>query len=218
MRITRIEAQKKHPDRKSIFADGKFLAGVSDETLLRLALRTGDELSPETVKALQRTEELWSARNAALRLLSYRPRTEREIRDKLREKEYPDTDIAATIEDLKRSGLVNDEEFARMFLRDALSLRPKGKFALKRKMLLLGLEKSIVEQVLHEAFSQVNQEDVAFEAARRFLRKGRGLKQAEDPAATRNRLANYLARQGYGWDTIGPVIKKALDNQAGEHE
>ena len=218
MRITRIETQKKRPGRKTIFADGKFIAGVSDETLLRLGLRTGDDLSPETVKALQRTEELWSARNAALRLISYRPRTERELRDRLREKEYPDTDIVATIEDLKRSGLVNDAEFARTYLRDALALRPKGKLALKRKLLLLGLDKSIVEESLQEVFSEVNQEDAALEAARRFLRKSGGKKRTEDPAAIRNRLANYLARQGYGWDTIRPVLRTALDIRTDEDE
>ena len=218
MRITRIETQKKRPGRKTIFADGKFIAGVSDETLLRLGLRTGDDLSPETVKALQRTEELWSARNAALRLISYRPRTERELRDRLREKEYPDTDIVATIEDLKRSGLVNDAEFARTYLRDALALRPKGKLALKRKLLLLGLDKSIVEESLQEVFSEVNQEEAAYEAAERFLRKSGGKKRGEEPAALRNRLANYLARQGYGWDTIRPVLRKALDIRTDENE
>ncbi len=218
MRITRIETQKKRQDRKNIYADGKFIAGVSNETLLRLALRTGDELSPETIKVLQRTEELWSARNAALRLLSYRPRTEREIRDRLREKEYPEADIIATLDDLKRSGLINDAEFARMFLRDALALRPKGKAALKRKMLLLGLDKSIVDESLQEAYSDTDQEEAATRAAERFMRKGNGKKASDNAAALRHRLANYLARQGYGWDIIRPVLKKTLDIQTDEDE
>ena len=57
-----------------------------------------------------------------------------------------------------------------------------------------------------------------YEAAERFLRKSGGKKRGEEPAALRNRLANYLARQGYGWDTIRPVLRKALDIRTDENE
>ena len=113
MRITRIEPQKKNPHRKNIYADEQFLIGVSDETLLRFGLRTGDELGDATLKALQATEELLGAKSVALRFLARRQRTEKEIRNKLREKEFGDEEIQKTIDDLRTLGFLNDEEFAR---------------------------------------------------------------------------------------------------------
>ncbi len=142
MRITSIEPQKKNPTRRNIFADGDFVAGVSAETLLRFGLRVGDEIAPPLIAAIEKAEELVGAKGVALRFLTVRPRTEREIRDKLREKEFGDEEIAQTIASLKASGLLDDAAFARMYIRDALAGRGAGKILLKKKLLLLGVEKN----------------------------------------------------------------------------
>ena len=76
MRITRIESQKKNPTRKNIYADGSYVAGVSDETLLRAALRSGDEITVEQLKALVSQEDTSSAKRTALRFIAHRPRTD----------------------------------------------------------------------------------------------------------------------------------------------
>ena len=86
MKITSIESQKNRPERRAIFADGQFLIGVGAETLIRSGLRTGDEITPQTLSLLQRMEETLGAKTAALHFLTIRPRSEREVRDKLREK------------------------------------------------------------------------------------------------------------------------------------
>ena len=68
VRITRIEPQQKRRDRVNVYADGIFAVGISKETLLRAALRVGDELTPERLTALQNEEGLFQTRAAALRL------------------------------------------------------------------------------------------------------------------------------------------------------
>lgn len=214
MRITKIEPQKKRPGRKNIYAEGQFIAGVSDETLLRLALRTGDELGPDTLKALQRTEELFHAKAAALRFLSTRPRTEREMRDKLREKEFAEDEISRTIDELKASGILNDLEFARAYIRDALALKPLGRIAIARKLLLLGVAKDITTQTLDEAFAEVDTEAMALDAGRRFLRKTRGTSRTNDPKKLRARLTSFLLRRGYSWNVAGPVVRLLIDDEA----
>jgi len=211
MRITRIEPQKNRPDRSNIYADGKFIAGVSRETLLRLALRTGDEIGVDVVKALEQTEEILSAKNAALRFLSIRPRTIREVRDKLREKEFADGEISRAIQDLVDTGLLNDTEFARMYLRDALTIRPAGKMLLRRKLLLLGVDKTTVDECLEEAFRDVDQVQEIRKIGEQFLRRSRATKKsAEDPLKLRNRLTGFLLRRGYAWDAIEPALKTLL--------
>lgn len=213
MRITKIEPQKKNPGRKSIYADGAYVIGVSDETLLRAALRTGDEITVERLRTLVREEETSSAKRAALHFLAHRPRTSKEVRDNLREKEFGEDDITVTLESLQRAGLLNDAEFARMYIRDALATKASGKVLLKRKLLLLGVDKSTVDEALQEAFAGVDEEASALDAGRKFLnRSGR----PDNPAGMmklRNRLAGFLGRRGFQWTTIGPVIKQLLKEQ-----
>ena len=218
MRITKIEPQKKRPGRSNIYADGKFLAGVGRETLLRLALRTGDEIGPDVLKILLQTEELLSARNAALRFLAVRPRTVREVRDKLREREFGDEEIAQAIDSLAKSGLLNDAEFARMYIRDAMTVRPAGRLLIRRKLLLLGVDKATTDAALDEAFRDVDQRDAALNAATAFLKKARPRGKGKlEVMEARNRLSGFLFRRGYTWETIEPVLRTLLKDPA-DHE
>lgn len=210
MRISRIENQKKRPERKNIYADGKFLAGVSAETLLKLALRTGDEIGPAQLRVLQQTESLQTAKNTALRFLSTRPRTEREIRQKLREKEFADEEIDRTLEDLRRSSLIDDREFARLYIRDALCLRPVGKVVLKRKLLFLGVEKTIVDEEVENALGNIDQTATVLALARQFVKKARTMRKNEPQEKLRGRLAAYLGRRGFGWDLIRPALRETM--------
>ena len=190
--------------------DGKFLAGVSAETLMRLALRTGDEVGPDQIAILRKTEELFSAKNAALRFLGPRPRTVREVRNKLREKEFGDEEIDRAIADLKEAGLLNDTEFARSYIRNALAIRPVGKLVLKRKLLFLGIDKPTVEEAISQLLEPGNEEEAALKAARRFLKTALGRPQDVDKQKLRQKLAGFLGRRGYTWETIEPVMKKVL--------
>jgi regulatory protein len=210
MKITRIENQKKRPGRKNIYADGEFLIGVGAETLLAFGLRTGDEITPEKLRQLEKTEDALGAKNSALRFLSARPRSIREVRDRLREKEYGDEEIGKTIDELTRSGLLNDDAFARMFIRNARAIRPAGKVLLKQKLVLLGVPKETLETALAEEFSAEDHAADAAKAAAGFLKKASADRRKEDPFKLKQRLTAYLLRRGYTWDVVGPVVKRML--------
>lgn len=218
MRITRIESQKKHPHRKSVFADDQFLIGLDNDTLARSGLRVGDVIGPATLTALQEAEDRLGAKHAALRFLSHRPRTVREVRDKLREKEFSDAVIGPTIGELTAAGLLNDTEFARMYVRDAITLRAMGKLLLKRKMLLLGLDKETTETAIEEAFKDTKQDEVALLVARKFMRKTREKRKGEEARASRNRLVQFLGRRGFSWDVIASVVRDIFDEEISENE
>lgn len=212
MRITKIESQKKNPSRKNIYIDGEFALGISAETLLRFGLRTGDEIGSEKLTALAATEELSSARSVALRFLSHRARSEREVRDKLREKEFGDEEIAKTLDGLRSLGLLDDAAFARSYIRHQLAIRPKGKLALSRKLLQLGVQKDVIENALSDAFAETSQENAARAAAEKFLKKSSMSR--IDPATRKQKLAAFLGRRGFTWDIISTVTKEITGEKA----
>ena len=216
MRITKIESQRKNPTRKSLYADGDFLIGISAETLLRFGIRTGDEIGEDTLNALQATEELQGAKTVALRFLSYRPRTEKEIRSKLREKEFGDEEIEKTLASLHTLGYINDEEFARSYIRNQLALRPKGTLVLKQKLLLLGVAKETIDTALNEVFQGTSQHDAAMDAAQKFLKKL--VPSKDDPRKTKQKLAAFLSRRGFPWDIVSGITKTVFGGKNSEEE
>lgn len=212
MRITRIENQERRPGRKNIYVDGRFLAGVSAETLLRLGLRTGDEIGPERVRELHRTEEYLRAKNAALRLLSVRPRTVSEIRTRLLEKELPKKVVEGVIAELSSSGLLNDEEFARTYIGDALARRPVGEVFLRRKLLLLGVARETADAAIRETYRTFDAPSEAARAADMYLKRARRTSgDADDVRKLRSRLVAFLGRRGFSWSVIDAVVRNALN-------
>ncbi len=214
MKITRIETQKKARERKSIFVDDAFAAGVSNETLLRAGLRTGDSISPDQLASLEIAEERLKARATAYRFLSTRPRTEFEIRKRLAESDFPEVRIAETIDQLKQSGLINDEDFAGMFVRDALRRRSYGPRVLRRKMALVGLSSNLIEEALHNELDPDTEERKATEAAHKFMKRARMKRLDKKDQAGRAKLGAFLARRGFSWNVISSVFK-CLSEQTG---
>jgi regulatory protein len=208
VRITRIETQQKRRDRVNLYVDGDFAAGLSKETLLRAALRVGDELTPERLSALQSAESLFQTRAAAMRLLSRRPRSERELRDRLREKEFADSDIARILTDLRTSGLVNDAEFARTFIRNSLALRPLGEIQIRQKLLVFGIDRATVDAAVRDELGAVDVDEIATALARKYLSRTSGRGSADDPQKRRRLAGAMLARRGYSWAVITRVLKK----------
>lgn len=208
MRITRIESQKKNRGRKSLYADDTFVVGVSAETLIRAGIRRGDDLDAERLENLRRMESIQAARRTALRYISQRPRTEKEIRNRLQENEFGNIEIEQTIEQLKSTRLINDEEFARIFIRDALSRRPIGAVRMKQKMLLLGLEKHLVESAIAEMCGEEVQSRAARNVAGKFMAKQRGGK--KDSLRVRKSLTDHLIRRGFPWSIVQPLLKTVL--------
>jgi regulatory protein len=210
MKITRIEKQKKRQNRVNVYADDEFLIGISLETLIRLGLRKGDEITPAALAVIQKAEEQQGAHAAALRLLSVRPRAEKELRDRLREKEFGDEEIAKTIGILKSSGLINDAEFARSMIRNSRTLRPTGRVALAHKLLKLGIDKATVSGTLDELLPPPDQREDALRAAEGFLKRSRKASSPDEAKKLRQRLGSFLLRRGFPWDVVSPVVKKVL--------
>lgn len=208
MRITAITSQERNPARRNIFVDGEFAVGVGPETLIRFGLRTGDEITPERIRDIEASEELVSARAVALRFLGVRPRTVKEIRDKLREKEFGDEEIGKTINALVQARLLDDAEFARAYVSDQLAKRPAGALLLRKKLLLLGVSKEIIDETLKGFLGQEEDEARALRLARDFVRKSRAMRPREPEIKLRKRTGSFLGRRGFPWDVVQSVCKR----------
>ena len=87
-RITRISAQVRDPKRSNIFLDGEFAFGMTTDRVLLEGLAPNDELTAEQVARLVALDESDRATDAGMMLLSYRPRSAKEVRDRLARKGF----------------------------------------------------------------------------------------------------------------------------------
>ena len=205
-RITDLAPQARDPERVSIFLDGAFAFGLPREVALREGLAIGDELDPERVSALLAMDEVARATSAALAFLAHRPRSEREVRDRLRQKGYAPAAIDEAVAKLEGWHYLDDAEFARFWVENRGANQPRGHRLLEQELRRKGVEREIVRETI--AAADLDESGTAVELARTKLRSYAG----QEPAVVRRRLGGYLARRGYDYE----VVRAALDRVLGE--
>lgn len=115
-KITEIKTQVKSKERVSIFIDGAYHFSVHMDVLMTYGLSVGTEITEVLLEKIQSEDELKKAYAKGIDIVSRHLRTEKEVRDKLKEKDYASLTIDRTIEKLKEYGYVNDETFLENYL------------------------------------------------------------------------------------------------------
>lgn len=196
MKITAIKQQVKRQDRYSIYIDGKYTFSLSEAELLNTGLRINQEYSEDELAKLKNTAVIDKGYDRALNLISHRPRSEWEIRDYLRRKEY-DTDAAqAIVEKLHARGYVNDEDFARRWVENRRLLKPTSKRRLVQELKQKRVDETIIKQVLEA--DETDEQEVLKDL---IQRKRRQTKYQDNL-----KLMQFLARQGFNYDAIKSAL------------
>ena len=144
------------------------------------------------------------AMERAGRMLALRPRTEREMRDRLREAEYPDDVVEDTIARLYELELLNDEEFALDWISERTARKGIGPRALVAELGRKGIDRSVAEAAL--ARSGVDEEATATGQAEKLLHKVIRFP-LKDQAA---KLQQMLMRRGFSWEATEAAVKAVL--------
>jgi regulatory protein len=203
-RVTALTPQRHDPERVNVFLDGVFAFGLGLDLALREGVAVGDDLDAPRVAALIAADEAGKATGAALALLARRPRSEREVRDRLRQKGYGPGAIDAAVERLAGWNYLDDAAFARYWVENRAAHKPRGERLLAQELRRKGVDRETVAETI--AAAEVDEASAALALARAKRRAYDGL----EPAVARRRLGAYLGRRGYGYDVIGPVLDQAF--------
>jgi regulatory protein len=197
-KITAVEPQKRDPNRVSIYLDGVYAFGLA--RVVAAWLKVGQELSQEKIASLQAEDARERAYQQALLFLSYRARSESEIRQNLRKHDIPEEVIVHTLERLRESRLADDGQFARAWVENRNTFRPRSRRALKMEL----HQKGLSEQAVQSALAGLDEEALAYEAG---LKKARHL-QALEGSEFRRKLYEFLARRGFPYSVIASVVSR----------
>ena len=206
-KITALQVQKRNPNRVNLHLDGEFAFGLA--RIVAAWLRVGQELSDEKIEQLQSEDARERAYQQAMLFLSYRARSESEIRQNLRKHEIPDSVIEQTLDRLRQDGLANDNQFARAWVENRSTFRPRS----RRLMALELRQKGLNEEAVSSAVADVDDAALAYEAAQKKVARYKGLEWNE----FRKKLSDFLARRGFSYSVIAPVVTRVW-NEAHQDE
>lgn len=207
--ITRIETQKHDPERVNLYVDDVFYSGISTLLVLSHGLKEGAELSDLQLEELRRDDEAERAHAAALNFLSFRPRSRREVEEYLRKRKVSEEAASAVLERLERSGLLNDQEFARFWVENRQTFRPRGSRALRLEMWQKGLARDVIDEALE---TLPDEEETAYEAGRKKLHTYSRLDEQE----FRRKMIAFLQRRGFPYEDAASATKRLWLDTVGD--
>jgi regulatory protein len=198
--ITGIKAAKTREKRINIYLDGKPAVSLLKETALKEGLRQGQEITENGLVSLIKSDACQRCYNAAVRLLSYRPRSEAEIRQRLTRKLFDSETLEKTITKLKGLGFIDDTAFARFWKENRQECSPRSRRLTSLELRRKGLDRDIIEQVVGELDDSDNAYRAALKRAHRLT--------ASEYQEFRKRLGSYLGRRGFSYSVIDATTKR----------
>ena len=195
MEITKIEIQKSNDERANLYLDEKFFSGISLELVVKEHLKVGMEIDENKLSELILEDEKGKALAKAVKYIGSNLKTEKQLRDYLKKKEYNFATIDYVMDKLKEYDYLNDENFAKAYI---LTYSKKyGKLKLKSQLKMKGIKDSVIENLLEDV-----QSDSIDLVAKKYM------KNKELTYENLQKLMRFLYSRGYEFDDINSCVNR----------
>lgn len=198
-RITALKVQKRNDQRVNVYIDDRFAFGLAAIKAIRL--KVGQHLSDAEIAELRKQDAAEVAYERSLNYLSYRPRSVAEIERYLNKKEFDVETIEAAVGRLMQVGLLDDEEFAKFWLENRDTFKPRGRRALRYELRQKGIADAIIDNLLEE-YDEI---DAAYRAA---AHKAQRLARRHDIDVFRSKLLAFLQRRGFSYSIARDTVER----------
>ena len=209
--ITKLTTAKSRDKKINIYLDGKYAFSLPANVVSKAGLRKEQELSSEQVEELATADKRRRCLNAALSYISYKPRSEYEVRQRLRQRRFELTDIEKAIDNLKEQGLIDDVSFARLWKENRQDCSPRSAWLTGMELRRKGIDSDLITRTIGD----VDDSESAYRAAVDKVQKYA----PDDYQLFRRRLGDFLKRRGFGYDTINSTVArvwKEYGNKSGK--
>ena len=205
--ITALTRQKRNPDRINVFLDGEFAFGLAEIAAARL--QVGQKVTPDEIAAIQAVDSLEKAKQSAYKYLSYRPRSIAEVERNLRDKKYDEMVISQVVERLQELQLLDDSAFARFWVEQRDTFKPRSAMALRQELMQKGVARDVIDDVL----ADVDETAVARKAAATRFNRWQHLPEDE----FRKKMGGFLQRRGFSYGVIKEIADELWEDISQNH-
>lgn len=195
MKITAVEPRRKQ--MCALFIDGEYVMNLDAQTLIENRFDVGREIDDDELKDIIDKSNERRAKEKALWLISYRSHSKKELFDKLK-RSFDEESAQKAVDRMEELGLINDEEFARLYARKLVNGKKMSVKAAEFELYRKGIDKITAEQVLGELEYDPQTQIIEF-----ITKKYKNI----DDEKIKRRAVAALQRKGYSWEEIKQAIE-----------
>ena len=199
MIISKISFEKK---KFHILFDSGEEIEISEETLIEFGLYKGQEVEDEIIDKLKFEDEKTEALLLSYRFLQ-RNKTEKQLIDYLYKNKISVEIIDTVIPILNEKKYLNDEDYARRYLNDAMNIKKYGKIKIVYMLRSKGIKNDIIEKIMRDydyELEYLNAEDLL----------SKKLDAEEKDPKKINSAKKYLQGRGFEFEIINFAVDEFL--------
>lgn len=164
------------------------------------------DFSEDEILEIKYFSDIERAKSRAINYISGKLKTKYEVRLKLKENGFAEDVIDEVLDILEKEEYLNDKIYCEIFIEDKKKINGYGKNKIKSLLIQKGISKNIFEDFLNE-FEYDEEFDNALKMG---IKKLELLSNEEDNFKKKQKIINYLAYRGFGFDVINDVLKEIL--------
>ena len=164
------------------------------------------DFSENEILEMKYFSDIERAKSRAINYISGKLKIKYEVRLKLKENDFAEDVIDEVLDILEKEEYLNDKVYCEIFIEDKKKLNGYGKNKIKSLLIQKGISKNIFEGFLNE-FEYDEEFDNALKMG---IKKLELLSNEEDNFKKKQKIINYLAYRGFGFDVINDVLKEIL--------
>lgn len=185
------------------FNNSEFIK-IHYEVLCQVDLRLNQTITENRKKEILQIEELFSAKETALRILARRIHSEKEVRQKLKKKEISIKTITEVIDFLNDRKYLNDELYAERFTEERFLRRKYGFNRIKNELKLKGIDEQIINSVFSLYQNEEDEIKIAFDKAEKKLKYYQKMKKY-DEYQLKQKITAFLINRGFSYEVSRKV-------------
>ena len=203
MIITDLKFNKK--GTFDIWVDGEYICDIDDETVYKMSIRKGDEISDEFLSEIKHLSQVQGAKRAGARMLTASMKSRYDFEIKLIQKGFEKKAVKKAADFFEEKGFLNDAAYARSYVADAISIKKQGAAKIRMMLKSKGISADIIDALLTD-FDESEEENLKALVKKEFAKMPVRDKKHID------KLKRKLYSKGYG---IGDIIS-AINDAGGE--
>ncbi len=212
--ITKIARQKNNNERYNLYLDEKYAFSLDEAVLVKYQLTKGKVLEAFTIDEMVFDDEVRKAYNKAIQFLSYRMRSEQEVKDKLLASEFGEAVVIEAIRKLYEHGFLNDESFSKALVATHKKNAKKGPRAIRVELKKKGIEQQLQDEVL-SAYSEEEQVKIATGLVEKLIKQNH----TKTPLQIKQKAQDLLLRKGFSFSIISSAMESLpLEKEQDEWE
>lgn len=199
MKIEKYELTKKNS--YNIYLSNGEVITLNERVITKNELLLRKEINSELYDKLKYENNIYDAIDKAIKYISVRLRSTKEIKDYLIKKGYSLDVVEAAIKELLNNKYLNDDIFTKAYIKDKLTFTSKGDYKIKMELVQLGIDNNIIESNI-----AMIDEDILINRIKKSIEKDIKTNKKYKGIVLKNKIYNHLITQGYSKEKVLNVI------------